>query len=97
MALFWRKLSDRAPILCGKGDRTARGREQLFELGTYQAGFFPRLDMHGLALSRFDELLFACLEKQRWSTPVEVFVSRGAAGEELRKWLSSTGDSFRGG
>jgi hypothetical protein len=94
MALFWRKLSGRAPILSGKGDRAARGREQLFALGTYQAGFFPRLDAHRLALSRFDELLFSGLEQQQWSTPVEMFVSRGAAGEELRKWLGFTGDFF---
>jgi len=94
MALFWRKLSGRAPILSGKGDRDARGREQLFALGAYQAGFFPRIDVHRLVLSRFDELLFSCLEKQQWSTPVEVFVSRGAAGEELRKWLGFTGDFF---
>lgn len=94
MALFWRKLSDRAPILSGKGNRDARGREQLFTLGAYQAGFFPRLDVDRLVLSRFDELLFSCLEKQHWSTPVEVFVSRGAAGEELRKWLDFTGDFF---
>lgn len=94
MALFWRKLAGRAPILSGKGDRAARGREQLFALGAYQAGFFPRLDAHGLTLSRFDELLLSCLEQQQWSTPAEVFVSRGAAGEELRKWSAFTGDFF---
>ncbi len=94
MALFWRKLSGRAPILSGKGARTARGREPLFELGGYQAGFFPRFDGHALVLSRFDELLFSCLENQG-STAVDVFVSSGTAGEELRrKWLSLTGDIF---
>jgi hypothetical protein len=94
MALFWRKLAGRAPILAGKGDRMARGREQLFALGAYQAGFFPRRDAHGLTLSRFDELLFSCLGQQQGSTPAEVFVSRGAAGEELRNWLGFTGDFF---
>lgn len=94
MALFWRKLSGSAPILYSKGDRTARGREQLFELGAYQAGFFPRFDVRGLVLARFDELLFSCLENHQWSTPAEVFVRRGATGEELRKWLGFTGDFF---
>ncbi len=64
------------------------------ELGTYQAAFFPRFDRHALALSRFDELLFSCLEKQ-WLRPADVIVSRQAAGEELRhKWMSLTGDVF---
>lgn len=94
MALFWRKLSGRSPILRGKSVRTARERKQLFELGGYQAGFFPRFDPSGLVLSRFDELLFSCLG-ERWSTAVDVHVSRGTAGEELRrKWLSLTGDIF---
>jgi hypothetical protein len=94
MALFWRKLSGRSPILSVKGDRAPTARKKLFELGEYQAGFLPRLGPHGLILSRFDELLFSCLEKQG-STPVEVFVSREPTGEELRnKWLSLTGDVF---
>jgi hypothetical protein len=92
MALFWRKLSGRSPILRVKGVRTAEARKKLFELGDYQAGFLPRLGPRGLLLSRFDELLFSCLEKQG-STPADVFVS--PAGEELRTtWLSLTGDVF---
>ncbi|WP_437751822.1 hypothetical protein [Sorangium sp. So ce1389] len=63
------------------------------ELSTYQAGFFPRMDGRALALSRFDELLFSCLDRQ-WSTPVNVFVRRSPAGDELRKWLTHTGDVF---
>ncbi len=94
MALSWRKLSGRSPILSVKGARNARPRKQLLELGSYQAGFFPRLDEDALVLSRFDELLFSCLQG-RGSTAVDVFVSRAAAGEELRrKWLSLTGDIF---
>ena len=94
MALFWRKLSGRSPILSVKGDRAAGARKKLFELGDYQAGFLPRLGPRGLILSRFDELLFSCLAEQG-STPVEVFVSREPAGAELRsKWLSLTGDVF---
>jgi len=94
LALSWRKLSGRSPILSGKGGPAARERKELSELGGYQAGFFPRFGVRGLVLSRFDELLFSCFEKKQWSTPVEIFVSRRAAGDELRKWLSLTGDVF---
>lgn len=83
MALFWRKLSGRSPILSGKSGGAARERRQLLELGSYQASFFPRFDGRALVLSRFDELLFSCLGQQG-STAVDVFMSRGAAGEELR-------------
>lgn len=94
MARCWRRLSDRAPILAAKGDLRARGRKELHALGGYQAGFFPRLDGHRLVLSRFDELLFSCLD-ERGSTPVDVFVHQGAAGEELRRgWVGLTGDAF---
>lgn len=94
MALSWRKLSGHSPILSGKGARTTRPRKKLFELGGYQAGFLPRLDGHALVLSRFDELMFSCLQQQG-STAADVFVSRETAGEELRRtWLSLTGDIF---
>ncbi len=46
-----------------------------------------------VGLSRFDELLFSCLDKE-WSAPVGVFVHRSPAGEELRNWLTLTGDVF---
>lgn len=93
LALFWRKLCGRSPILSSSGGRSGPGREPLHALGTYQAAFFPRAGARGLVLSRFDELLLSCLGKQG-STPVEVFVSRSAAGEELRQWLTLTGDVF---
>ncbi|KYF75096.1 hypothetical protein BE20_15160 [Sorangium cellulosum] len=94
MALFWRKLSGRSPLLSAKGVSATRERRQLAELGDYQASFFPRFDGRALVLSRFDELLFSCLDRQG-STAVDVFVSRGAAGEELRsKWVSLIGDIF---
>ncbi len=93
MALFWRKLCDRSPVLSSSGGHGGPGRDQLHALGGYQAGFFPRAGARGLVLSRFDELLLSCLGKQG-STPVEVFVSRSAAGEELRRWLTLTGDVF---
>ena len=93
MARCWRKVSDRSPVLSTDTGRTGRGPKELVDLGTYQAGFFPRMDGRALALSRFDELLFSCLDKQ-WSAPVDVFVRRSSAGEELRKWLTLTGDVF---
>lgn len=83
----WRKLAGRRPVLAG------RVREGLVDVGTYQAGFFPRLRAASLLLSRFDELLFSCVG-EGWSTPVNVFVRRSPAGEELRRWLTHTGDIF---
>ena len=94
MARCWRKLSGRTPILGGRGDLTARGREPLLALGAYQAGFFPRRRGSGLLLSRFDELLFSCLAEREGATPANVFVSDSAAGEELRTWSNLTGDMF---
>jgi hypothetical protein len=94
MARSWRKLSDRSPILAKEVGDVVRKDKPLLELGTYQASFFPRLEAGHLVLSRFDELLFACLE-DRGSTPADVFLARGAAGEELRRrWLAVTGDVF---
>src|SRR5262249_21954518 len=68
-------------------------REDLLEIGTFQAGFFPRFDGSRLVLSQVDNLLLSCVGDQ-WSTPVDVFVRRSAAGEELREWASHTGDVF---
>lgn len=93
MARWWRKLSGRSPVLSAEREPARRERAALVDLGTYQAGFFPRMSGRGLALSRFDEVLFSCLDRQ-WSTPVDVFVRRSPAGEELRKWLTMTGDVF---
>lgn len=94
MALFWRKLSGRSPILSGKAGGAARARRALFGLGSYQASFFPRFDGRALALSRFDDLVFSCLGKD-WMTPADVFVHRSPGGDELRdKWMPLTGDGF---
>jgi hypothetical protein len=93
LARCWRKVSGRSPVLSAEGRRAGRGSKELVELSTYQTGFFPRMEGRALALSRFDELLFSCLDKQ-WSTPVNVFVRRSSAGDELRKWLTHTGDVF---
>jgi hypothetical protein len=86
-AAFWRKVAGRRPVLAGKV------RESLVDVGTYQAGFFPRLRSSSIRLSRFDEALFSCVG-EGWSTPVDVFVHRSAGGDELRRWLSHTGDLF---
>lgn len=93
MALEWRKLAARSPLLSAQATPAGTDRREWMDLGAYQAGFFPRQGAEGLLLSRFDELLFACIE-ERGSTPVEVFVHRSAAGDELRRWLPLTGDVF---
>jgi hypothetical protein len=92
MARSWRKISGRSPVLSTEGGRADRVRKDLVELGTHQAAFFPRVDGSALTLSRIDELLFACLDKD-WSTPVDVIMHRSSAGEELRYyWMIRIGD-----
>lgn len=92
MARSWRKLCGRSPLLSGA--RAQPGQRYLVELGAYQAAFFPRRkDARTLSLSRFDELLFSCLG-DTWATPLELFIHPSMAGEELRKWLTHTGDIF---
>lgn len=100
MAGLWGRLCETAPILAGApadaGNQTvtsSRALETLAALGNYQAAFFPRLAGERLTLSRFDALLFSCIE-EGGSTPVEVFTTRTPAGDELRRWLSFTGDVF---
>jgi hypothetical protein len=95
MARSWRKVSGRSPVLSVEGMRAGRMQKELVELGTYQAGFFPRVDGRVLTLARFDELLFSCLDKD-WLTPVDVFGHRSSAGDELRRWSTLTGDLFFG-
>jgi hypothetical protein len=80
-----------SPILASAGRRGGRGREDLFTIGAYQAAFFPRLHASRLDLSRFDNLLFSCIGDQ-WSSSVDVLVRKSAAGKELWKWMSHTGD-----
>lgn len=93
LARCWRRVSGPSPVLVDGGGRAGAARSELVELGTYQAAFFPRWSAGALFLSRFDELLFSCLDGQ-WSTPVQVFVRRSPVGEELRKWVALTGDVF---
>ncbi|WP_437956097.1 DUF1835 domain-containing protein [Sorangium sp. So ce119] len=94
MARSWRRLSSRSPVLSTEGGRADRAREDLVALGTHQAAFLPRMDDSALTLSWVDELLFACLSKD-WLTPVDVFMHRSSAGEELRDgWGTRIGDYF---
>jgi hypothetical protein len=88
LAAHWSRLSGDAPILAG-----GNPPDELRALGNYQAGFFPRSESRGLVLSRFDELLLSSVGDE-WAAPVDVFVRKGTAGDELRKWLRLTGDVF---
>lgn len=94
MSRGWRALTRGSPISIPAGGRVDQDRMDLVDLSLYEAGFFPRIERRGLALSRFDELVFSCLERDDWLTPVKVFVHDSAAGEELRKWMPHTGDVF---
>ncbi|MFT3766694.1 MAG: hypothetical protein QM820_14440 [Minicystis sp.] len=91
MARGWRKLTGHAPLSVPAGGRVDQDRRDLLDLAAYEAGFFPRLTARGLALSRFDELIFSCLGDDGL-TPVEVFVHDSVAGKELRRWMPHTGD-----
>lgn len=93
MALFWRALASRTPILAARGRRGGPEREDLQTIGTYQAGFFPRREGSRLALSRFDDLLLTCLGDD-WATAVDPLRVRSAVGKELWKWIAHTGDFF---
>ena len=93
LAGHWSSVASDMPILAGAEGRESNAPEELRALGDYQAGFFPRLEAHRLLLSRFDELLLSCAGDE-WAAPVDVFVRKGAAGDELRKWLRLTGDVF---
>ncbi|MDC3959549.1 hypothetical protein [Polyangium jinanense] len=90
-ALFWRKLTAPSPILSGKRLRETPSRKEFFELGAYQAGLFPRLSERSLSLSTLDALLLGCVNKTP-SNPARILMRRGSKGEELRRWLSLTGD-----
>lgn len=94
MARCWRKVSGRYPILFSARTRVSRIQDDLVELGAYQAGYFPRMGESAIQLSRFDELLFSCLDRA-FRTPADVFVHPSLAGDELRsKWMPLTGDIF---
>lgn len=74
--------------------RGVKGFSELAPLWTFLSAFFPRRTGGGaLRLGRFDELLLTVLS-DKWMTPVDVYVHRSQAGEELQQWLLATGDLF---
>ncbi|MDC0741270.1 hypothetical protein [Polyangium mundeleinium] len=89
-ALFWRKLTASSPILSGKTLRETPSRKELFEMGAYQAVFFPRLGECGLSLSTLDALLLGSVGETP-ATPAEIITREGEEGE-LLKWMDRTGD-----
>jgi len=92
MARSWRKVSGRSPVLSAEGRRPGRVRKDLVELGTHQAAFFPRVNVHALTLSWFDELLFSCVDKD-WVTPADVFVQLSSTSDETCKnWMLRISD-----
>jgi hypothetical protein len=89
-ARFWKKLTAPAPILSGKPLRETPSRKELFEMGAYQAAFFPRLSKRGLSLSTLDEVLLGCVNETP-SSPPQIITREGEYGEIL-KWMHLTGD-----
>jgi hypothetical protein len=89
---FWKKLTAPSPILSGRPPRETPSRKELFAMGTYQAGFFPRRTERGLALSRLDALLLGCARKAPATPPR--FISRAGERGELLNWMHLTGDIF---
>lgn len=93
IARGWRRLTRSSPVSLPARGGAGEERRDLADLAAYQAGLFPRIEGSRLALSRFDALLFACLGDEA-RTPVDVFVHKSRAGEELRRWMYHTGDLF---
>jgi len=89
-ARFWKKLTAPAPILSGKPLRETPSRKELFEMGAYQAAFFPRLSERGLSLSTLDAVLLGCVNETP-SSPAQIIGREGEQGEIL-KWMHLTGD-----
>ncbi|MDC3954571.1 hypothetical protein [Polyangium jinanense] len=90
-ALFWKKLTAPSPILSGNPPRETRSRKEFFELGAYQAGFFPRLSERGLSLSTVDTLMLDLVDDTP-RTPARIFMREGAKGDVFRQWFDLTGD-----
>lgn len=93
VATLWRRVTAPVPILAEKINPSTLDSRRLQQLGLHQAAFLPRLGRHGIRLSHFDELLFKNIAKHA-STPVDVVVHSGKRGEEMRQWMSITGDLF---
>jgi hypothetical protein len=84
----WEQITASTPVLAG-----LTVDAEMVEMGRFQAEFLPRRHGAGLALSRVDGLLFACLGEAE-KTPVEVLVTRSSAGDELRRVSEYIGDVF---
>lgn len=91
-AHFWKVLTMPVPILSAKHPRTMPSHEELFAMGTYQAGFFPRRSEHRLSLSTLDTLLLSLVDETP-GTPADIMVRSGEDGE-IWKWMHLTGDIF---
>lgn len=90
-ARFWKKLTAPAPILSGRPLRETPSRKELFELGAYQAGLFPKQTARGLSLSTLDALMLDLVDDKPRS-PAEIFMRRGKRGDAFRQWFDLTGD-----
>ncbi|MBK8253561.1 MAG: DUF1835 domain-containing protein [Polyangiaceae bacterium] len=90
LARSWRRFTASTPILGRRGRQLS---EPLIGIGIYQALFFPRLTSEKVKLSLFDELLFNCVRRGSVSA-LDVFMSQGPAGVQLREWVQLTGDVF---
>jgi hypothetical protein len=74
--------------------RGVPGFPELSSVWTFLSAFFPRRTGGGaLRLGRFDELLLTVLSDS-WMTPLDVYVHKSPAGEELQQWFFATGDLF---
>jgi len=91
---LWKKFVDKSPkAFSDQCQRGLRGFPEVRSIGTYHAGFFPQYSGTRLAISRFDQVMFACVSGE-WATPVTIFSHRSAEGDFLRNWLSCAGDIF---
>ena len=92
-AAFWKRLTEPTPILSGNPMRETPSCEELFELGTFQAGHFPRATPSGLALSTLDTRMLA-LVSHKPAPPATIFMRPGKKGEAFRDWFDLMGDIY---
>ncbi|WP_437869606.1 hypothetical protein [Sorangium sp. So ce363] len=95
---LWESYADESPLSfvesCIAG---VEGFPELASLWALLSCFFPRRNTGGaLALSRYDELIFAILSVEDWQTPVRVICNKSQLGVDLRDLVSCTGDLFLG-
>lgn len=91
---LWKKFVGKSPeAFSDQCQRGLRGFPEIRSIGTYHAGFFPQRSGARVALSRFDQVMFACVSSE-WATPVTISSRRSAEGDFLRSWLGCAGDTF---